>query len=125
MKLRTAKPDVLVDVNGVAGLDVIDLREGVLHVGALVRQQALLEDERVARGWPLLARGRRNVGYLATRHRGTVGGSLAYAAPWAELTAVAVALDATIECARRAGRARSRRGNSSVARTRPRSRQAS
>jgi carbon-monoxide dehydrogenase medium subunit len=97
MKLRTAKPDVLVDVNGIAGLDVIDLREGVLHVGALVRQQALLEDERVTHGWPLIAEAVRNVGYLATRHRGTVGGSLAYAAPWAELTAAAVALDATID----------------------------
>jgi len=37
-------------------------------------------------------------GYLATRHRGTVGGSLAHAAPWAELTAAAVALDARLRC---------------------------
>ena len=32
-----------------------------------------------------------------TRRRGTVGGSLAFAAPWAELTAAAVALDAAID----------------------------
>ena len=51
------------------------------------------------------ARGARYVGYSETRHRGTVGGSLAYAAPWAELTAVAVALDATIEVRSRARRA--------------------
>ena len=40
-----------------------------------------------ARSWPLSARRCSYVGYRATRHRGTVGGSLAYAAPWAELTA--------------------------------------
>ena len=37
------------------------------------------------------------VGYKETRRRGTVGGSLAFAAPWGELTAAAVALDAAID----------------------------
>jgi carbon-monoxide dehydrogenase medium subunit len=37
------------------------------------------------------------VGYKETRRRGTLGGSLAFAAPWAELTAAAVALDAAID----------------------------
>jgi carbon-monoxide dehydrogenase medium subunit len=48
------------------------------------------------------------MGYRTTRHRGTVGGSLAYAAPWAELTAVAVALDAAIDV-------QSTRGSRSIA----------
>ncbi len=103
MKVRVAKPSALVDLNGVAGLDGIELRGTALHVGALVRQQALLEDERVRRGWPLIAEALRHVGYLATRHRGTVGGSLAYAAPWAELTAATVALAATIEVTAQSG----------------------
>ncbi len=34
MKFRTAKPRALVDVNGVEGLDVIEERDGELHVGA-------------------------------------------------------------------------------------------
>jgi len=97
MKFRAVRPSVLVDINGVAGLDAIEERDGELHVGALVRQQTLLEDETVARGWPLLREATKYVGYRATRHRGTVGGSLAFAAPWAELTAAAVALEARIE----------------------------
>jgi aerobic carbon-monoxide dehydrogenase medium subunit len=97
MKFRLARPSVLVDVNGVPGLDAIEERDGVLHVGALVRQQRLLEDELVARDWPLLREATQYVGYRATRHRGTIGGSLAFAAPWAELTAAAVALDAAID----------------------------
>jgi CO/xanthine dehydrogenase FAD-binding subunit len=97
MKFRVAKPTALIDINGVAGLDAIEERDGELHVGALVRQQRLLEDELVARSWPLLREAARFVGYAETRRRGTVGGSLAFAAPWAELSAAVVALDAAIE----------------------------
>jgi carbon-monoxide dehydrogenase medium subunit len=108
MKMRRVKPEVLVDINRVAGLDSLEVREGELYVGALVRQQRLLEEVDVARSWPLIAEAVRFVGYRTTRHRGTVGGSLAYAAPWAELTAVAVALDATIDV-------QSTRGSRSIA----------
>ena len=97
MKLRLARPAALVDLNGVAGLGALEERSGELHVGALVRQQRLLENELVARRWPLLAEAAQFVGYAETRRRGTVGGSLAFAAPWAELTAAAVALDAAID----------------------------
>ena len=97
MKFRQAKPSALVDLNGVAGLDVLEARDGELHVGALVRQQRLLEDEVVAARWPLLREATQFVGYKETRRRGTVGGSLAFAAPWAELAAAAVALDAAID----------------------------
>jgi carbon-monoxide dehydrogenase medium subunit len=96
MKFRTAKPSALVDVNGVAGLDVLEERDGELHVGATVRQQRLLDDP-VIEGWPLLREAARHIGYLETRRRGTVCGSLAFAAPWAELSAAAVALDAAID----------------------------
>ena len=108
MNLRRLRPRALVDINRVAGLDTIEERAGELVVGALVRQQTLLDDPRVARSWPLIRDALQFVGYRATRHRGTVGGSLAYAAAWAELTAVTVALDATIET-------RSQRGGRSIA----------
>ena len=91
-----------------AGLDAIEERDGELVVGALVRQQTLLDDPLAARSWPLIGEALQYAGYRETRHRGTVGGSLAFAAAWAELTAVTVALDATIE-------ARSQRGARSIA----------
>ncbi len=108
MKLRRAKPRVLVDINRVAGLGAIEERDGELVVGALVRQQTLLDDPVAARSWPLIREALGYVGYRATRHRGTVGGSLAFAAAWAELTAVAVALGAQIDV-------RSRRGARTIA----------
>jgi carbon-monoxide dehydrogenase medium subunit len=97
MKFRLARPSVLVDINGVAGLDQIERLDGELRVGALVRQQTLLEDQLIAEACPLLPEAARFVGYKETRRRGTLAGSLAFAAPWGELTAAAVALDATIE----------------------------
>jgi len=97
MKFRQVRPSALVDLNGVPGLDVLEEREGELRVGALVRQQRLLEDDLIGTSWPLLREAAKFVGYKETRRRGTVGGSLAFAAPWAELTAAAVALDAVID----------------------------
>ena len=72
MKFRQVKPSALVDLNGVAGLDVLEERDGELHVGALVRQQRLLEDELVARPLAAAARGgplRRLQGDAPPRHR--------------------------------------------------------
>lgn len=103
MKFRLAKPAALIDINSVSGLDGVERRDGELHVGALVRQQRLLEDPTVAEACPLLPEAVRFVGYAETRRRGTVGGSLAFAAPWGELTAVAVALDAEIDVRSRSG----------------------
>jgi CO/xanthine dehydrogenase FAD-binding subunit len=97
MKFRLATPTALVDINGIDGLDAIEERDGELRVGALVRQQTLLESALVADSWPLLREAAHFVGYKETRRRGTLAGSLAFAAPWGELTAAAVALDAAID----------------------------
>lgn len=109
MKARVVKPTLVVDVNRVPGLAGIEERaDGSLVIGALTRQQALLDSPVAGQAQPLLHAAGRFAGYLATRHRGTVGGSLAYAAPWAELTAAVVALDAQLEI-------RSARGERTVA----------
>ena len=98
LKARVVKPTLVVDVNGVPGLDGIETEaDGTLCIGALARQQALLDSDAARTAHPLLQAAGRFAGYLATRHRGTVGGSLAFAAPWAELTAAVVALDARVE----------------------------
>ena len=105
MKFRVEKPAVLVDVNRIPGLDTVAEQGGELRIGALTRQQRLVDDELAAAAQPLLRAAGRHAGYRATRHRGTVGGSLAYAAPWAELTAAVVALDARLHvCSTRGDR---------------------
>ena len=86
LNFRLARPRVLVDVNRIPGLDGLREAEGVLHVGALVRQRAL-ERWSAARA-PLLAAALRLVGHAAIRARGTVCGSIAHADPAAELPAL-------------------------------------
>ncbi|WP_411278257.1 FAD binding domain-containing protein [Gaiella sp.] len=98
LKARVVKPTLVLDVNRVPGIDGIETEaNGTLRIGALTRQQTLLDSEAARARQPLLQAAGRFAGYLATRHRGTVGGSLAFAAPWAELTAAVVALDAQLE----------------------------
>jgi CO/xanthine dehydrogenase FAD-binding subunit len=104
LNFRLARPARLIDVNGIAELGVLRRSQGVLHIGATVRQAALERSEIVARHWPLLAQAVRHVGHAATRSRGTVGGSVAHADPRAELPVALAALDARFHLRSRHGR---------------------
>ena len=95
---RLLRPTRLVDINGIPGL--IRRTDGVLRIGATVRQAAL-ERSVVAEHWPLLRQALRHVGHPATRSRGTVGGSVAHADPRAELVCALTALDARYETTER------------------------
>lgn len=92
LNFRLARPGVIVDVNGVAGLDGIERRDGGLLVGALVRQARAERAPEIASAWPLVPAVLRWVGHPQIRNRGTVGGSVAHADPAAELPAVLAAL---------------------------------
>jgi CO/xanthine dehydrogenase FAD-binding subunit len=94
LNLRLARPELVVDVNGIAELDYIRADEGALRIGALTRQVALERSELVGRRWPLLHKAVRLVGHPQIRTRGTVGGSVAHADPAAELPAALIALGA-------------------------------
>ena len=106
VNLRLAAPAVVVDLNRVAGLDGIEAVEGELRVGALVRQRALELHPRAREECRLLAAALPYVGHVATRNRGTVGGSLAHADAAAELPVCLLALDGTVVVEGRAGRRR-------------------
>src|SRR5439155_13040638 len=70
---------------------------GELGVGAMVTHADVAGSGDIAASAPLLSRAARLIGHPAIRHRGTIGGSLAHADPAAELPAVMVALDATMD----------------------------
>jgi CO/xanthine dehydrogenase FAD-binding subunit/aerobic-type carbon monoxide dehydrogenase small subunit (CoxS/CutS family) len=95
LNLRLAAPAVVVDLNGLPGLDRIEAVDGALVVGALTRQRALeLSPETAAIG--ALADSLPIVGHVATRNRGTVGGSIAHADPAAELPLALLALGGSV-----------------------------
>jgi carbon-monoxide dehydrogenase medium subunit len=99
LNMRLDAPDLLVDINGVPGLDAIARRNGHVEIGALVRHVAAERSEVIARDVPLIARAMPHIGHPAIRNRGTIGGSIAFADPAAELPACLVALGGEVEIA--------------------------
>jgi carbon-monoxide dehydrogenase medium subunit len=92
LNLRLDTPSLLIDINGIGGLDKIALKKNWLELGALVRHAAALRSPVVQKHAPLIAQALAHVAHPAIRNRGTVGGSIALADPAAELPACLVAL---------------------------------
>ncbi len=104
MAMRLARPELLVDINGIAELQGIALEGDEVVIKAATRQRTAERSALVAERLPLLAQALPWVGHLQTRNRGTVGGSLANADPSAEIPLVAVALEAKVVLRSAAGR---------------------
>ena len=96
MNFRLARPEQVIDLNRVQGLDYITERDGMLVVGAMTRQRNLERSELIRQHYPLLLEATELIGHAAIRNRGTVGGSLAHADPAAELPAVLLAYGGSV-----------------------------
>jgi aerobic carbon-monoxide dehydrogenase medium subunit len=97
LNMRLSHPALLVDINGVSGLDGIVSRNGQVELGALVRHAQAERSAELARQAPLIALALPHIGHPAIRNRGTIGGSLAFADPAAELPACVLALDGELD----------------------------
>ena len=109
MAFRLARPDLIVDLKRVPGLDRIEIgahspgasptdqpdARGV-KLGAKVRWVDIERDNRLATAHPLLADAVSHIAHYQIRNRGTVGGSIAHADPAAEMPGIAVTCDAEI-----------------------------
>lgn len=96
LEMATAHPPPrrVVDINPVAGLDVLAEVDGMLRVGALVRHRAFESDAVGGALGDLMRLVVCHIGHPPIRARGTMVGSLAFANPAAEWTVLAVTLDA-------------------------------
>jgi carbon-monoxide dehydrogenase medium subunit len=97
LNMRLSAPSLLVDINGIGGLDRIDVKGGMIEIGALVRHAQAERSETIAKHVPLIARAMPHIAHPAIRNRGTLGGSVAFADPAAELPACLLALDGEVE----------------------------
>jgi aerobic carbon-monoxide dehydrogenase medium subunit len=96
LRLRLAYPDLLVDVGGLDELRGVTDDGDHLLIGARTTHYQLVHDPLIGQHCGLLAQAAATVADPATRHRGTLGGSLAHADPAGDLPAVILALDATL-----------------------------
>jgi aerobic carbon-monoxide dehydrogenase medium subunit len=96
MKLRLARPAVLIDLATVTELQYLRVDGDHLAIGALSTHAQVAAAEAMRRDAPLLAHSASLVGDPQVRHRGTIGGSLAHADPAADLPMAVLASAATL-----------------------------
>jgi len=96
LNFRYVMPDHLIDLNRIPELAYIRSRDDALEIGAMTRQRALERSDEVQRACPVMIEALRSVGHIATRNRGTIGGSLSHLDPAAELPGVCLLHDASL-----------------------------
>lgn len=69
-------PDELVDIKSILQADTIEIRDGVLHVGALTKLTDISENQDVHTHAPILAEAASTVATPLIRNVGTIGGNL-------------------------------------------------
>ena len=103
LNMRLAAPHALVDINRLgAELGGIRVDGDEVRVGALVRHSGLLR-EGPHDALPLLRQATRHVAHETIRNRGTTVGSLVHADPAAEMPAVLVLCDGSMQLASTSG----------------------
>lgn len=96
MKLRLARPEVLVDIGRIPGLDYVRVSGDELRIGAMTRHVQLLESEVAREHYPIFRDAERLIADPVVRNWGTVGGSLCQADPSEDLSAAFAAVDASV-----------------------------
>jgi carbon-monoxide dehydrogenase medium subunit len=97
MKLRLARPAVLVDIGRLASLSYVRDAGESIAIGALTRHQTVRDDPLLREHCPIVSYAAGLIGDPQVRHRGTIGGTLAYGDPASDLPAVILALDAELD----------------------------
>jgi aerobic carbon-monoxide dehydrogenase medium subunit len=92
MKLRLARPALLVDVGRIGDLSYVQEEGDWVAIGALTRHKDVASAPALREHCPIVSFTAGQVGDPQVRHRGTIGGSLAHADPASDLPTVILAL---------------------------------
>jgi aerobic carbon-monoxide dehydrogenase medium subunit len=95
MKLRLAVPEVLIDINDIAGLDHIRIEGDEIAIGAMVRHATLKASALLFEHYQVFRDAESVIADPLVRNRGTIGGSFCQADPAEDLSAVGSALRGT------------------------------
>ena len=84
-------------------LRAIEMRGGLMSIGALATHTELIRSALVQRRLPMLAAAAREIGGVQIQNRGTIGGNVANASPAGDTLPVLAAAEATVVLASTAG----------------------
>jgi carbon-monoxide dehydrogenase medium subunit len=96
MKLRLARPALLVDVGRIGSLSYVQEEGDTIAIGALTRHKDVARSPVLQQHCPIVSHTAGQVGDPQVRHRGTIGGSLAHGDPASDLPTVILALHAEL-----------------------------
>jgi carbon-monoxide dehydrogenase medium subunit/2-furoyl-CoA dehydrogenase FAD binding subunit len=97
MNFRLARPEILIDINGIKELEYIKTEGDELVIGALTRERDIEQSPVVVEKWPILSKAISFIGHSTIRNRGTIGGSLVHADPSAEIPTTLCALNGNVK----------------------------
>ncbi|XXK35573.1 FAD binding domain-containing protein [Rhodobacteraceae bacterium nBUS_22] len=95
MKLRMADVPHLIDLQGVGGLDDIELSANSIRIGAMVTQHDIIDHNGLASAAPILREAALQIADPQVRYVGTVGGNVANGDPGNDMPGLMQCLDAT------------------------------
>ncbi len=96
MRLRLARPSMLVDIGRLRDLSYVREEGDVVAIGALTRHHDVATSDVLRRACPIVSYTAGEIGDPQVRHMGTIGGSVAHADPAGDMPAVLVALGAEL-----------------------------
>jgi len=96
MKLRLASPGVLIDINEIPGMNYINLSDGYLRIGALVRHNDIVNSDVVTQANHTMAAAAPWIADPLVRNRGTVCGSISHCDPEGDWNSVMLAVRAQV-----------------------------
>ncbi|MCX6647704.1 MAG: xanthine dehydrogenase family protein subunit M [bacterium] len=96
LKQKRAVFEHIVVLGGIAGLDEIKLRKGILQIGALTSLASLAESRIIKKHLPALSDAASTMATPQVRNMGTIGGNVAMAVPSADLPPTLIAANARI-----------------------------
>lgn len=96
LNLRLVSAELLVDLGGIAGLNVAEDRGATVFYGAMIPHAAFEDGLHPDAGDGLMSHAASRIAFRSVRNRGTIGGALALADPAADWLPTLVALNAVI-----------------------------
>ncbi len=98
MKTKTVKPECLIDLKGIPGIDGIGYDNG-FKIGALTTVRDIEVSPLIRQKIPVLSEAAGTLGSIQIRNRATIGGNLCHGSPAADMAAILLAMSCEVKIA--------------------------